>query len=68
MAEVQQCLVPAGLWAIWKAQNATIFRGQRFYFENLWDAFSSLRRTMYYGVRVGGLRGFRKLDGVRILF
>ncbi|KAK1296598.1 hypothetical protein QJS10_CPB15g00835 [Acorus calamus] len=40
--EIKRCLIPGGLWAIWKTRNATIFDGQWFYFENLWDMISSL--------------------------
>ncbi|KAK1317754.1 hypothetical protein QJS10_CPA05g02265 [Acorus calamus] len=41
-AEVRRCLIPAGMWAIWLTRNAVIFRGQQYYFDNLWDSFSSL--------------------------
>ncbi|KAK1286517.1 hypothetical protein QJS10_CPB20g01045 [Acorus calamus] len=37
-AKVRRLVVPAGLWAIWLTRNAVVFRGQRFYRENLWEA------------------------------
>ncbi|KAK1316814.1 hypothetical protein QJS10_CPA05g01062 [Acorus calamus] len=37
-------LIPAGLWAIWRTRNGVLFRGQRLYFENLWDTALQLIR------------------------
>ncbi|KAK1323514.1 hypothetical protein QJS10_CPA02g00729 [Acorus calamus] len=51
-AEVRRCLIPAGLWAIWKTRNSIIFGGQRFYFDNLWDAFSYF--ACEWGRELGG--------------
>ncbi|KAK1289720.1 putative ribonuclease H protein [Acorus calamus] len=36
-SKVRRLVIPAGLWAIWLTRNSVIFRGQRFYMENLWD-------------------------------
>ncbi|KAK1322513.1 hypothetical protein QJS10_CPA03g01636 [Acorus calamus] len=52
--EVKCCLVPTGLWAIWMTRNTIIFRGQCFYFENLWETFSGLVQD--WGTLLGGAR------------
>ncbi|KAK1310295.1 hypothetical protein QJS10_CPA08g01000 [Acorus calamus] len=65
VAEVRRCFVPAGLWAIWKARNALIFRGQRFYFENLWDTFTGLVGD--WGRTLGGAQRVEFMsDGLRV--
>ncbi|KAK1256829.1 hypothetical protein QJS04_geneDACA024623 [Acorus gramineus] len=36
-AELSWVIIPAGMWAIWLSRNATVFGGQRFYLDNLWE-------------------------------
>ncbi|KAK1312890.1 hypothetical protein QJS10_CPA07g01220 [Acorus calamus] len=44
VAKVRRLVVPAGLWAICLSRNSVIFRGQRFYQENLWELLEVLLR------------------------
>ncbi|KAK1285934.1 hypothetical protein QJS10_CPB20g01169 [Acorus calamus] len=43
-AKVRRMMVPAGLWTIWLTRNSVVFRGQRFYMENLWDTVDGFIR------------------------
>ncbi|KAK1302111.1 hypothetical protein QJS10_CPB12g01247 [Acorus calamus] len=54
-------LIPAGLWALWRTRNETIFRGQRVYFENIWDL--SLGLIQDWGRHLVGLKGVRYAGG-----
>ncbi|KAK1262645.1 hypothetical protein QJS04_geneDACA001220 [Acorus gramineus] len=49
-------VVPADLWALWRARNALIFRNQTFYMENLWE--DSLFLLKDWGRYLVGARTF----------
>ncbi|KAK1310061.1 hypothetical protein QJS10_CPA08g01032 [Acorus calamus] len=54
-------LIPAGLWAIWRTRNDATFRGQRVYFENIWDLALGLIQD--WGRHLAGLKGVSYVGG-----
>ncbi|KAK1261141.1 hypothetical protein QJS04_geneDACA019039 [Acorus gramineus] len=53
-AHISQSIVPAGTWAIWLSRNATLFRGSRIYWENMWELFCGFVRD--WGRFIAGAR------------
>ncbi|KAK1308482.1 hypothetical protein QJS10_CPA09g01547 [Acorus calamus] len=54
-------LLPPGLWTIWRGRNGALFRGQRVYFENIWD--TTLHLLQDWGRHLAGLSRVYYLEG-----
>ncbi|KAK1311378.1 hypothetical protein QJS10_CPA08g00464 [Acorus calamus] len=62
---VDDSVIPAGAWAIWRARNDVVFKGATFYFENLWESTTQSIRD--WGTVIGGVTNIQIEDNVFLI-
>ncbi|KAK1289401.1 hypothetical protein QJS10_CPB18g01390 [Acorus calamus] len=61
LAQVENLVIPATLWAIWLGRNKLLFARERFYVENIWD--NVLFFISAWGCSLVGARRVRMVRG-----